>query len=65
MQGSTEEMGIDLQDIYNIQGRRKLMHLANNVHKEQMTGKLIRATHQALIMETGITGNIFEKDYEE
>ena len=60
-----EEIGIDLQDVYDIQGRRKLMYLANNAHKEQTTGKLIRASHQAMIMETGIGGNIFNENYME
>ena len=63
MQGTMEEMGMNLQDMYDIQGRRKMMYLANNGHKEQAMEALLRAMHQALIMETGIGGNMFEKDH--
>ena len=56
-------MGINLQDVYDIQGRRKLMYMANNGHKNQAMGTLLRAIQQALIMETGIQGNIFDNNY--
>ena len=64
MHRATEEMGPNVEEVYHIQGRRRLMHIANNAHKEESTGILIRAAHQALILETGIQGNIFEKDHE-
>ena len=56
-------MGLAVRNLYISQGIAHVHHLLDNGHKEMITGQLIRATYEQLVVETGLPGDIFAWKY--
>jgi len=49
-----------VKDLHTTQGIAHIQHLLDHGHKRTLTGQLVRATYEYLVVESGLPGNLFD-----
>ena len=57
-------MGLQMPCIYTTMGIQKIKHIINHGGQKNLCGEMIQLTYEQTLMELGIQGQLFRKDYQ-
>ena len=61
--GDPHSLGLGLQDPHVLQTWSHVQAVAQHMHRQTLTGKLLRASYEELKTEAGVMGDLLGKDY--